>query len=604
MEHGGNAAEQHRPRVFISYAHDDDAHIEQVETLYELLRADGLDARMDLYAAATPQDWARWMGRELAEADYILVIASPEYKRRAEHGGRDGVGRGVAWEARHLSNRLYTDPDAWFKKILLILLPGRAEHELPAFFVAEQVTQFKVLTLDTAGIKETARCMWGQPYRRPPELGPVPRYDTRPPLVSASAEPPALHATSGATGPAVHDPDVCPDGLDKAAWRQLAEILRDVRPQSWAEQAYQWSFEAEGGPGRGAAAPHRTPAGDLYAWARDLGERRHTPGKVPKPVVFAHALAAGYAAGESPADRKRAGALERWVDRFLDGRAELPDAPDIKRDDATLTVWLSEHPQRRDRFYAQIWLRTTDGRKPRRLQPPEDAGSLVVDMDGARDLFQESMRTLTGALTDGRQGLHVQLKRIEFAVFDDLLEEAFEEWPVQLLKEPRPIGMLYEVVVRCPAQRRSFDLPQLWSLRWNWLTRHSGPDEQATAWVADEDVEYLNEHLGKWRKNERLACVAVSTSPAEQGVDAALEAGMPIVVWQRDGHRGDTCVPPLNTLLELDKVADVMELPNAVAELRTNMHVPPAARASVILLWDDPDHSPDADPLSDANLVP
>jgi hypothetical protein len=32
--------------------------------------------------------------------------------------------------------------------------------------------------------------------------------------------------------------------------------------------------------------------------------------------------------------------------------------------------------------------------------------------------------------------------------------------------------------------------------------------------------------------------------------------------------------------------------------------VPEAARASVVLLWDDPDHSPAADPLSDANLVP
>ncbi|MFJ8535278.1 SEFIR domain-containing protein [Streptomyces sp. NPDC093591] len=595
-EHGGNAAEQYRPRVFISYAHDDDAHIEQVETLYELLRKKGgLDAQLDLYAGGRPQDWAHWMERQCSDADYTLVIASPKYKLRAEHGERDGAGLGVAWESSLLRSRVYEGYQDWFEKILLVVLPGRSERELPTFFAAARMSRFLVPTLDPEGIEQLVRYMWGQPYRVPPELGPVPEYGTRPQLVSDSGEaPPVVHATSGATDAAVPDPDI-PDGLDEAAWRQLADILRGVRPQSWAEQAYQWSFAAEGGPGRAAAAPHSTPAGDLYAWARDLGERRHTRGKVPKPVVFAHALAAGYGAGESRADRQLAGALERWVDRFLDSRAELPDAPAIKRDEATLTVRLSEHPQRRDRFYAQIWLRTTDGRKPRRLQPPENAGSLVVDMDGARDLFQKSMRTAL---------LHVQLKRIEFAVFDDLLEEAFEQWPLQLLKEPRPIGKLYEVVVRCPAQRRHFDLPQLWSLRWNWLTRHSHPDEQATAWVADEDVEYLDDHIGKWRKNERLACVAVSTPLSQRGVGAALEAGMPIVVWQRDGHRGDPCVPPLNELLKLDKVADVSELPYAVAELRTSTDVPEAARASVVLLWDDPNHSPDADPLSDANLIP
>jgi hypothetical protein len=92
-------------------------------------------------------------------------------------------------------------------------------------------------------------------------------------------------------------------------------------------------------------------------------------------------------------------------------------------------------------------------------------------------------------------------------------------------------------------------------------------------------------------------------SPAQEGVYAALDVGMPIVVWQRDGHRGDPTVPPLNTLLALDKVADVADLPETVAQLRRSTHLPEAARSSVVLLWDDPYHSPAADPLSDANLI-
>ncbi|TXS48663.1 hypothetical protein EAO75_17295 [Streptomyces sp. uw30] len=600
MEYGADAAVgTGRPRVFISYAHDDDGHVTKVETLYELLRTQGgLDAKVDLYAGVQPQDWPRWMMRQYADADYVLVIASPEYKVRGDHEQQDGVGLGVAFEAGLLGTELYGNYRAWFRKVLLVVLPGRSEQELPEFLGAVRISRFAVPSLDAAGIEQLVRYMTGQPERVEPELGPIPVYGTRPSLVATA--PPCSAGESRPT-PAAPPPGVPSGGLDDDAWRELARLLGGVQPESWAGQAYQWSFGAAGSPG-GAAAPFGTPDGDLYAWAEDLGRRRHAPGAVPKPVAFAHALAAGYAAGESPADQQRASALATWVGRFLDSRElqRLDEAPGIKRSEATLTVRLTEHAQRRDRFYAEIWLRTTDGRQPRRLQPPEDAGSLVVDMDGARGLLQECMRTLPDALTGGEQGPAAKLGRIEFAVFDGLLEETFEQWPLQLRRVTRPLGKLYEVVVRCPDERCEFDLPQLWSRRWEWLTRCNGHDERATAWVADEDVACLDEHIGEWRGNDHPVCVAVSTSPAQEGVSAALDAGMPIVVWQRDSHRGDPAVPPLNMLLDLAAVA---ELPGAVAKLRRSTQVPDAARASVVLLWDDPNHSPAADPLSDANLI-
>lgn len=167
----------------------------------------------------------------------------------------------------------------------------------------------------------------------------------------------------------------------------------------------------------------------------------------------------------------------------------------------------------------------------------------------------------------------------------------------------RSLGKLYQVVVRCPDERCEFDLPQLWSRRWQWLTRRNGHAERPTAWVAEEDVESLDERIGEWRRNDHPVCVAVSTTPARSSVYAALDAGMPIIVWQRDSHRSDPDVPPLDALLDLHSVADVAELPDTVAKLRRSTKVPDAARASVVLLWDDPNHSPAADPLSDTNLI-
>lgn len=93
----GNEGGGGRPvRVFISYAHDDREHEERVRGLWVFLRAYGVDARLDLAAAQDRVDWAEWMTREVRDADRVLVVASPAYKRRAEGDAGPGEGRGCS----------------------------------------------------------------------------------------------------------------------------------------------------------------------------------------------------------------------------------------------------------------------------------------------------------------------------------------------------------------------------------------------------------------------------------------------------------------------------------------------------------------------------
>ena len=70
------------PRVFISYAHDDAAHEEVVQQFWVFLRRNGIDAKLDAPAAETPQDWPVWMLHEFEAADFVLMVASPAYRRR------------------------------------------------------------------------------------------------------------------------------------------------------------------------------------------------------------------------------------------------------------------------------------------------------------------------------------------------------------------------------------------------------------------------------------------------------------------------------------------------------------------------------------------
>ena len=97
------------PRVFVSYAHESREHEQSVLEFYEFLRSVGVDARIDVLAAQRPQEWNQWMLGELRAADFVLVIASPEYRRRADGEAPASEGRGVRFEAGIVQDEFYAD---------------------------------------------------------------------------------------------------------------------------------------------------------------------------------------------------------------------------------------------------------------------------------------------------------------------------------------------------------------------------------------------------------------------------------------------------------------------------------------------------------------
>ena len=173
------AADAAPVRVFISYAHDDTEHQERVRDFWLFLRANGIDARLDLPAAERRQDWAQWMTREIREADRIVVIASPEYRRRADGDARPDEGRGVQWEAQQIRNRIYADQDAGLQLVLPVVLPGGLAGDLPLWLAPASTTYYKVTGCTVAGAEKLLRVLTGQPLETEPDLGAVPYLPPR-----------------------------------------------------------------------------------------------------------------------------------------------------------------------------------------------------------------------------------------------------------------------------------------------------------------------------------------------------------------------------------------------------------------------------------------
>jgi hypothetical protein len=166
-------------RVFISYAHDSDTHREAVREFWVLLRRSGIDARLDRTAAEQAQDWPLWMLDQVRKADFVLCVASPAYRRRAEGTEDPGRGLGVQWEAALIREEFYRSREDARKRFLPVLLPGASVDDVPAFFGPYSGTHYQVIDLSQAGIDALLRVLTGQPFEVEPPLGPVPVLSSR-----------------------------------------------------------------------------------------------------------------------------------------------------------------------------------------------------------------------------------------------------------------------------------------------------------------------------------------------------------------------------------------------------------------------------------------
>lgn len=156
------------PKVFISYSHDSKEHSKRVLELANRLRADGVDAILDQYEIAPTMGWPRWMQQEVEAADFVLVVASPTYKKRFEGAETLGTGRGVSWEGLILTQALYEASGSNKRIIPVVFGDAEAEAAIPT-----PLRPFVYLRLPI-DYQLLLRQIYNQPEVQRPPLGAAP----------------------------------------------------------------------------------------------------------------------------------------------------------------------------------------------------------------------------------------------------------------------------------------------------------------------------------------------------------------------------------------------------------------------------------------------
>jgi hypothetical protein len=158
------------PRVFVSYSQDSDDHKQRVLELTQALRADGVDAIVDQFVDNPSQGWPRWMLDEIAAAQFVLLVVSEGYKKKAEGQVPRGAGRGVKWES-HLTIQEIYDADARNEKFIPVLLEGVTDEAIPQALRAWTYYRWP------EGSEGLLRRLLAQPKVVPAPLGAIKKFD-------------------------------------------------------------------------------------------------------------------------------------------------------------------------------------------------------------------------------------------------------------------------------------------------------------------------------------------------------------------------------------------------------------------------------------------
>lgn len=155
------------PKVFISYSYDSKEHRDFVRGISDRMRAkDGLDCQIDQYVnGSPPEGWLRWMETQIEQADFVLLVCTPNYLKRYRGEEREG-GRGVTFEGVVISQVLYDHYYHSTKFIPVIPENGNPDH------VPIPLKAYSCYSLPV-DYDKLCRVLTGQPEHVAPPLGSI-----------------------------------------------------------------------------------------------------------------------------------------------------------------------------------------------------------------------------------------------------------------------------------------------------------------------------------------------------------------------------------------------------------------------------------------------
>ena len=162
------------PKVFISYSWENKENKEWARELADKLLENGIDAYIDQYDLSLGDRLPQFMEQQISYSDYVLIICTPEYKKKANNRTS-----GVGYEGHIISAELLSGKNE--RKFIPIIKEGRAREVLPAFLAGKLGIDLSDSQHYDENLDDLITTIFG--VKRKPALGDIPRHIKGSPLL-------------------------------------------------------------------------------------------------------------------------------------------------------------------------------------------------------------------------------------------------------------------------------------------------------------------------------------------------------------------------------------------------------------------------------------
>jgi hypothetical protein len=159
------------PSAFISYSWESEPHKEWVLCLATALRTKGVDVILDRWHLRLGDDIAEFMDKSVSNADYILLVCSPNYAEKSN--SRTG---GVGYEQHIISGELLTEASTKAKFIPLLKV-GNPSAALPRFLKSKLFVDFRDDDKYQRSLDQLLRHLFDASEHVPPMIGARPSFE-------------------------------------------------------------------------------------------------------------------------------------------------------------------------------------------------------------------------------------------------------------------------------------------------------------------------------------------------------------------------------------------------------------------------------------------
>jgi len=152
------------PRVFVSYSHDNQQHMDWVLKLATRLLANGIDIVLDQWDLSLGGDLPRFMALELTGADRVLAVCTNAYVAKAD-AGQGGTGYETMILTAQVLGNMTTD------RIIPVIRENDGPHPTPIFLSSRLYIDFRDDAKYEEKYAELVREIHGVKIKPRPPLG-------------------------------------------------------------------------------------------------------------------------------------------------------------------------------------------------------------------------------------------------------------------------------------------------------------------------------------------------------------------------------------------------------------------------------------------------